>query len=51
MGYTEEILGEQLMTNWVFGKPVSMWMPFMNPKFLTENNLWDDRTTNPSEED
>ena len=44
---TEETLGEHSQTNWVFGKPIVMWIPLMNPQYLTENDLWDDRTTNP----
>jgi|SaaInl47_10m_RNA_FD_contig_51_1716827_length_629_multi_6_in_0_out_0_3 hypothetical protein len=49
---TKETLGETRKTIWVFGKPQSMWIPMMNPKYLTENNLWDnDGTTDTSEED
>jgi hypothetical protein len=40
---TKKTLGETRKTIWVFGKPQSMWIPMMNPKYLTENNLWDDR--------
>ena len=49
---TKETLGETRKTIWAFGKPQSMWIPMMNPKYLTENNLWDnDGTTDTSEED
>ena len=39
---TKETLGETRKTIWVFGKPQSMWIPMMNPVYLTENDLWDD---------
>ena len=43
---TEETLGEYCQTIWIFGEPHDMWIPMMNPEYLTENNLWDnDRTT------
>ncbi len=42
---TKEILGESKKTIWVFGKPHSMWIPMMNPVYLTENNLWDNDGT------
>ena len=43
----KETLGEYCQTNWIFGEPHNMWIPMMNPEYLTENNLWDnDRTTN-----
>ena len=50
---TKETLGETRKTIWVFGEPhPSMWIPMMNPKYLTENNLWDnDGTTDTSEKD
>ena len=49
---TKEALGESYKTIWVFGQPRTMWIPMMNPVYLTENNLWDnDRTTDTSEED
>lgn len=49
---TKETLGEFSKTIWVFGQPRTMWIPLMNPKYLTENNLWDnDRATDTSEED
>ena len=46
---TKETLGETLKTIWVFGKPQSMWIPMMNPAYLTENNLWNDRATDTEE--
>ena len=49
---TKETLGESYKTIWVFGQPRTMWIPLMNPKYLTENNLWDnDGTTDTSEKD
>lgn len=49
---TKETLGEFSKTIWVFGKPTTMWIPMMNPKYLTENNLWDnDGTTDTGQED
>jgi hypothetical protein len=39
----EETLGETMKTFWIFGKPHVMWIPMMNPQYLTEHNLWDDR--------
>lgn len=42
---TEKTLGEYCQTIWIFGEPYNMWIPMMNPAYLTENNLWDDRAT------
>jgi hypothetical protein len=42
MTETKEILGEHSYTQWVYGRPKLMWIPMMNPVYLTENNLWDD---------
>ena len=46
---TEETLGEYSQTNCIFGEPHLMWIPMMNPAYLTENNLWDDRATDTEE--
>ena len=49
---TKETLGESCKIVWIFGEPYPIWIPMMNPVYLTENNLWDnDGTTNTSEED
>ena len=46
----KETLGEYCQTNWIFGEPHNMWIPMMNPEYLTENKLWsDDRTTDTKE--
>jgi hypothetical protein len=38
---TKETLGEYCQTIWIFGEPHDMWIPMMNPEYLTENDLWD----------
>ena len=49
---TKKTLGEYSKTVWIFREPHLMWIPMMNPHYLTENNLWDnDGTTDTSEED
>ena len=49
---TKETLGESCKIVWIFGEPYPIWIPMMNPKYLTENNLWDnDGTTDTSEKD
>ena len=40
---TKETLGNYSQTIWIFGKPIYMWIPLMNPQYLTENNLWDNQ--------
>jgi hypothetical protein len=42
---TKEILGENSQTIWVFGQPMIIWLPLMNPQYLTENNLWGHKDT------
>ena len=49
---SKETLGDYCHTVWIFGDPYDMWIPMMNPKYLTENNLWDnDRAENTEEKD
>jgi hypothetical protein len=38
---TKETLGEYCQTIWIFGEPHEMWIPMMNPEYLTENDLWE----------
>tara|TARA_R110000751_G_scaffold30833_2_gene78568 strand:+ start:43 stop:258 length:216 start_codon:yes stop_codon:yes gene_type:complete len=42
---TSETVGETSYTQWVNRELEVWWIPMMNPVYLTENNLWDDRTT------
>jgi len=42
MTETKEILGENSYTQWVNKRLEVLWIPMMNPVYLTENNLWDD---------
>ncbi len=42
MTETREILGENSYTQWVNKRLEVLWIPMMNPVYLTENNLWDD---------
>ena len=38
---TPKTLGEYKKTIRIFGQTRETWIPMMNPKYLTENNLWD----------
>jgi len=48
---TKETLGEYSKTTWIFGHPIYTWIPMMNPKYLTENNLWDYGRTKDTREE
>ena len=43
-------LGEYKKTIWIFGQPQEIWIPMMNPQYLTENNLWDNDGAADTEE-